>query len=86
MIKLHITQDDHGLWMVSVENEDGLLNLVAYEFATSAKAVEHANDWMKERNAQAMILIDPPRPLRSTHAALAVPDDYPKPRPRRAGA
>jgi hypothetical protein len=86
MLKLHITQDDYGYWMVSVENEDGLLNLLAYEFATSAKAVEHANDWMKERKVEALVLIDPPRPARATRAALAAPDDYPKPAPRKAGA
>jgi hypothetical protein len=86
MLKLHITQDDFDRWMLSLENEDGQLGLLAYEIATWEKAVEHAKDWMKERGVRAMILIDPPRSRQAARAAGPPPDDYAKPAPRKAGA
>jgi hypothetical protein len=31
MDKLHISQDDYGYWMLSLEKEDGTLSLLAYQ-------------------------------------------------------
>jgi hypothetical protein len=83
MMKLHVTQDDHDYWMLSLEQEDGSLTLLAHQFATPDKVLEMALERAAKLNAS--ILIDPPRPV-STRAASESSSDYEKPQPRRAGA
>jgi hypothetical protein len=85
MDKLHITQDDYGFWMLSLEREDGSLVLLAHQFTTSDKPIEVANELIQEGKVRATILIDPPRPDAGARRA-ALPDDYSKPAPRKAGA
>jgi hypothetical protein len=96
MNKLHVTQDDHGFWMLSLEKEDGTLALLAHQFSTPDKAIHIANELIQEKKVTATILIDPPKPgpeaigAEATSAeamgAPAVPDEYTKPAPKKAGA
>ena len=84
MNKLHITQDDHGYWMLSLEREDGSMHLLAHQFPTSDHLIKNANDMVADGNVKAVVIVDPPRdrpaPAAETTAA------YRKPAPRKAGA
>jgi hypothetical protein len=82
--KLHITQDDYGYWMLSLEKEDGTLGLLAHQFQSADKLIETANDLIKEGKVTATLIVDPPRP--GAAAAAAAPSDYKRPAPRKAGA
>lgn len=90
MDKLHITQDDYGYWMLSLEREDGTLSLLAHQFAGPNHLIENANEMVAEGKVNAVVVVDPPRaqsPQLQLHAlAAAAPDDYKKPAPRKAGA
>lgn len=85
MDKLHITQDDFGYWMLSLERENGEMSLVAHHFPTPDHLVETANEMIGEGKVRAVTLIDPPRA-----AVPAMVDSerapYGKPAPRKAGA
>ena len=83
MNKLHITQDDYGFWMLSYEQEDGTLSLVAHQFADPEHLIEHANELVRERNLNAVVMIEPPRTAPTREATAA--EGYSKPEPRRAG-
>jgi hypothetical protein len=85
MDKLHITQDDYGYWMLSLEREDGTLSLLAHQFAAPGHLIENANEMIAEDKVNAVVVIDPPRP-RPEGARAAAPEDYKKPAPRKAGA
>jgi hypothetical protein len=85
MQKLHITQDDHGYWMLSLEQEDGTLTLLAHQFAAPEHLIENANELVTEGKVKAVVLIDPPRP-RADAVSRGVPEEYKKPAPRKAGA
>ena len=84
MDKLHITQDEHGYWMLSLEQEDGAMSLLAHHFATPQHLVENAHELVDTGRVRAAIVIDPPRPHSDEEQALA-PDNAPHPVPRRAG-
>ena len=84
MDTLHITQDEHDYWMLSLEKEDGTLGLLAHQFTTPDKLIEMANELVREGKVKASIVIDPPRA--GAHAeARETPEHYQKPAPRRAG-
>jgi hypothetical protein len=85
MDKLHITQDDYGYWMLSLEQEGGTLSLLAHQFAAPDHLIENANEMIKEGKVNAVVVIDPPRP-QSQASARAAAEDYKKPAPRKAGA
>ena len=86
MDKLHITQDEHGYWMLSLEREDGgTLSLLAHQFATPDHLIENANELVASGRIRAVVVVDPPRPDSEARQALA-PDDSPRPAPRKAGA
>lgn len=42
IVRVHITQDDFGYWMMTQEREDGELNLMAYAMEFSDHAVRDA--------------------------------------------
>lgn len=84
MKKLHITQDDRGYWMLSLESEDGAMTLLAHQFASPDHLIENANEMISEGHLDAMVLVDPPRPQRSPRAESAA-DEYQRPAPRKAG-
>ena len=84
MDTLHITQDEHYYWMLSLEKQDGTLGVLAHQFATPDKLIEMAIELVKEGKVTATVVIYPPRP--DTPATPPpVPDDYSKPAPRKAG-
>ncbi len=85
MDKLHITQDDYGYWMLSLEKEDGTLSLLAHQFAAPHHLIENANELINEGKVKAVVVIDPPRP-EARAVARAAPPEYKKPAPRKAGA
>jgi hypothetical protein len=85
MDKLHITQDDYGYWMLSFEQEDGTMSLVAHQFGGPEHLIEHANELIAEHKLNAVVVIDPPRD-RPTAEGRTVLEGYKKPAPRRAGA
>ena len=58
MDKLHITQDDYGYWMLSLEREDGTLSLLAHQFAAPGHLIENANELIAEGKVNAVIVID----------------------------
>jgi hypothetical protein len=83
MDRLHITQDDYGYWMLSLEKEDGTLGLLAHQFPTPDKLIEMAKELIGEGKVTATVVVDPPR----ARAAVAPPaGEYKKPAPRKAGA
>jgi hypothetical protein len=84
MDKLHISQDDYGYWMLSLEKEDGALSLLAYQSPAPDHLIETANDLIAEGKVNAVVVIDPPRPHTET-LPRAAPADYKKPAPRKAG-
>jgi hypothetical protein len=84
MDKLHITQDDYGYWMLSLERDDGTLSLLAHQFAAPGHLIENANELIAEGKVNAVIVIDPPRS--EARGAAAAAGDYKKPAPRKAGA
>jgi hypothetical protein len=84
MDKLHITQDDYGYWMLSLEKEDGTLSLLAHQFAAPDHLIENANEMIAEGKVNAVVVIDPPRA--ETASTPLAPDDYTKPMPKKAGA
>lgn len=88
MDKLHITQDDWGYWMLSLEKEDGTLSLLAHQFTTPDHLIENANELVADGKVKAVVLIDPPRPQPANAKASAglAAEDYKKPAPRKAGA
>ena len=85
MDTLHITQDDDGFWMLSLEREDGDLSLLAHRFATPDHLIENANELMASGKVKAVILIDPPREDSSLRQAASA-EDSADPAPRKAGA
>lgn len=88
MATLHITQDDHGYWMLSHEADDGALTLVAHQFGTADKPLEIARELMAEGRFSGQIAMDSPRPApaEGTAAAESALGDYETPKPRKAGA
>ena len=42
-VVLHVTQDDHGFWMVCSESASGTLSLEAYQIVSRAHAIEDAD-------------------------------------------
>jgi hypothetical protein len=85
MMKLHIAQDDHDYWMLSVEQDDGSLEVVAHQFSGPDQLIEMAQELIRDRHLEASILIASPRPDAGAEAAVT-PSAYKKPAPRRVGA
>ena len=82
MNKLHITQDDFGYWMLSLEQDDGAMVLLAHQFPVPDHLIENANE-MVARGLDAVVLVDPP--ARRFAIAAAKTEDYKRPAPRKAG-
>lgn len=81
MDKLHITQDDYGYWMLSLEKEDGTMALLAHQFPSPDHLIENANEMVEEGKVKAVVIVDPPR----RQPAPPATGDYQKPAPRKAG-
>ncbi len=89
MKKLHVTQDDHGFWLLSLEKSDGELQLLAHHFEAARHLVENAHELVADGTyPDAIVLVDPPRAAASLGVAAAVeaePMEYHRPEPRKAG-
>jgi hypothetical protein len=81
MNKLHITQDDHNFWMLSLEQEDGTMTVLAHQFPTPEHLIENANE-MVAKGLPAIVLVDQPREQRASVASDAA-GEYSKPAPRK---
>lgn len=85
--KIHVTQDDHGFWMVSLEDADGALALEAFQVVSRQGASEDADHLVTEGHYPlAMVCIDPPLLAEPSHDPAKWPADYAKPRPRKCHA
>jgi hypothetical protein len=83
MDKLHITQDDAGYWMMSLEREDGTLTLLEDQFETPEHLIDNANEMIERGIVRAVVVLDPPRSdVQKPHAS----EGYRKPAPRKAGS
>ena len=83
--KLHVTQDDHGFWQLSLEHPDGTLTLLGWQSVAPTHLVDEAFELVRSgRCADAAVVIDPPR-RRTPAAAVEWPKEYSRPAPRRAG-
>ena len=85
MNKLHITQDSHGYWMLSLEKDDGTLSLLAHQFPTPDHLIENANEMVAEGHVKAIVVVDPPRQQLPAISDVEAPS-YQRPAPRKAGA
>jgi hypothetical protein len=82
--RLHVTQDSNGFWLLSLENEDGSLKLLAHRFPSRDLLVHEANSLAEKGRLQgAEVIADPPEPAQSL-AAPAAPTRYVRPEPKRA--
>jgi hypothetical protein len=86
---LHITQDDHGFWMLSLEEHDGGMTLLEHQAVHPEHLIENAllrvfgSEEKRPNLPDAQILIDPPR-LPALTAAGSWPREYACPAPRKA--
>ena len=83
--KLHVTQDDHGFWELSLEDDDGSLTLLAHQFVDSSHLIQDAHEMVLQGELpDAVVVVDPPR--REVQRTVAAwPSDYRRPAPKRAG-
>ena len=85
---LHITQDEHGFWMLSLEESNGEVKLLAHQFTSPGHLIQHATEMVfgcPERSARfpdAQIIIDAPRGQVSDDPEKW-PAEYRKPAPRK---
>jgi hypothetical protein len=87
-VALHVTQDDHGYWSLSLERDDGSLKLLEWQAVTADQLIENAYQLVNGgRYPDAVVLVDPPRrrELRILRAESTVDSGYTKPLPRKAG-
>lgn len=85
--RLHITQDEHRFWMLTLEETDGKLSLLAHQFSRPTHLIEDAIEMVfgskadPSRFPNAQIIIDPPRGSVSERSE-SWPTDYEPPRPK----
>ena len=86
MKKLHVTQDSNGYWILSLENEDGSLKLLAHLSASRDLLLHEANTLAAHGRYQgAEVLADPPATAASasTESPEAKSTEYVLPQPKR---
>jgi hypothetical protein len=85
MTKLHVTQDKHGFWMLSVEHPDGKLQLLAHHFISPQHLIQDASEMASKGDYRgAVVVIDPPN-LSLSEQVESWPEDYQQPEPKKAG-
>jgi len=98
--KIHITQDEHGFWLMSLEEPDGTLKLLAHHFTTPDHLIQQAREMAAEVTVQASLTSakgprrrkgEPEIVVITDPARKAVPADpakwpadYKPPRPKKA--
>jgi len=80
VVRVHITQDDFGYWMMSLERADGSLMLASYRFEHPQHEIHHAYHPEKIGlpAGTEFLISEPSVPLRADAA------EWRKPQPRRA--
>ena len=48
MKRLHITQDEHGFWFMSLEEEDGSMKVLAHHFVTPDHLIAEAEEMARD--------------------------------------
>jgi hypothetical protein len=82
--RLHVTQDSNGFWLLSLENEDGSLKLLAHRFPSRELLLHEADALAAHGRLQgAQVVADPPEMAHGL-AAPARPTHYVRPDPKRA--
>ena len=70
--RLHVTQDSDGSWLLSLENEDGSLKLLAHSFPSRELLLHEAETFAEHGRFQgAEVLADPPKAAQNLEAAAA---------------
>jgi hypothetical protein len=84
-VKFHITQDEHGFWMLSLEDDSGL-RVIACHFVKPGHLIHDALDYVsKGIYPGATTLIDAPDPKRQLPKdPKRWPTEYGWPEPKRA--
>jgi len=83
--KLHVTQDDYGFWELSLEEDDGSLRLLAYQFVEPAHLVQDAHEMIEKGVVpDAVLVVDPPR-RQVQRTVQSWPREYRRPAPKKAG-
>lgn len=84
MRKLHVTQDDSGFWILSLEQPDGSLELISHQGTSRDHVIDSARELVEKKYADATIIIDPPvKPVSDDPSTW--PQNYRAPAPRKAG-
>lgn len=87
MQKLHITQDDFGYWMMSLEREDGSLALMAHQFNRPDHLIEDALELVQDGTyPEAALVVSPPRSAAWIPPERLAAGTYQRPQPRKAAA
>ena len=84
--RLHVTQDGTGFWLLSLEDEDGSLKLLAHQFPSRDLLLHEANTLAAHGHLQgAEVVADPPQAEAQGLALAADATHYTRPHPKRAG-
>jgi hypothetical protein len=88
MTNLHITQDEDGFWMLSLEHPEEGLKLLAYHFVTPQHLISDAEELAAEDGDYpgARVLVDPPRAAERADVAAVrkAGGEYRRPEAKRA--
>ena len=94
MRKLHVTQDEFGFWLLSLEEPDGSMRVVSHHYSADGPAIQDARDFIDDEQKVAgtegvevpriLLLVDSPRAVRTAAMTEAV-TEYKTPQPMRAG-
>jgi hypothetical protein len=83
--RLHVTQDSSGFWLLSVEEEDGSLKLLAHQFPSRELLLHEANTLAAQGHLQGSeVVADPPQQVAESLAPQAGAAQYVRPQPKRA--
>lgn len=82
--RLHVTKDSNGFWILSLENEDGSLKLLAHRFPDRDVLLHEADLLAATGHLKgAEVVADPPEMAQGL-APAARPTHYVLPQPKRA--
>ena len=98
--KIHITQDEYGFWLMSLEEPDGSLKLLAHHFTKPDHLIQQAHEMAAEvkvqpslttgkgarrRKREPEVVVISDRPRKTVPSDPAKwPADYKPPQPKKA--
>ena len=99
--KIHITQDEYGFWLMSMEEPDGSLKLLAHHFPKPDHLIEQAhqmaaevkvkpgaiaaNAFIEKQAGSDIVVVADPPRSKVPRDPAQWPADYKPPKPRKAG-